>query len=892
RSLDGDDWRIRPHLGLEAALAAARAAVAAPDIPSDQARATEIHAVHTAADAVAGWFPARVPGSVVDDLLRAGEVPDPYVERNSRLVEWVATRAWTYRRTIDAPRLAPGERAWLRFDGIDAAGHVVLDGRSVADHEGMFVPLELEITEQLGRDGGRHELAVVVEPAPDDEPQVGRTSRVRVHKSRMGYGWDFCPRLIHQGLWQSVSLTTAGPVRIRDVWARPTVAPDLARATILVEVTVDAALSAVAPDGPSPRPLSVVASLTGTGGPGTVLAEATAPAPASGGTVTLELAVDGPDLWWPNGHGPQPLHDVRVALVDDGVAVDERHVRVGFRRIERRENAGAPAGAEPWTFVVNGRPIELLGWNWTPVDTLYGVPQPDRLGHLLRLAAASGAAILRVWGGGLIETEAFYDACDRLGLLVWQEFSQSSSGLDNAPSEDPAFVERMRSEAEAIVPLRRNHPSLAIWCGGNELQAADGRPLDDAGSPVLAALHDVVARLDPDRVWLPSSPSGPRFHNRLAEIEADPDGLHDVHGPWEHQGLAEQHRLWDAGTSLLNSEFGVEGMTNRRTHERLIAPEHRWPADRSNPIDRHLGDWWINEPLVQASFGGRLTDLGSLRRASQWLQAEGLRYGVEANRRRWPRNTGSLPWQLNESFPNAWCTAVVDHRGEPKPAYHAVRRAFGPTLVCARFASPALRGAARFEADVYAWSGEGGREEPAPLSAAGAWTAAARLIRVDGAVVAEEVWPVAIVGREPIVAARFSVELPDEGRRELLLFDLALRDGAGRQRSTNRYVIARGDDLSGLLDLPAARLDVAVEAAGDRWRLDVAHRDGPAAVGIVVHDDRPIEVPGWPELDDNALDLLPGETRTIEVRWMDAPRDGRRLLVTGWNVGPIEVVAP
>jgi len=258
-SLDGEDWQLRPHLGLEAALSAARtsraggepaasggetAASGGPAAASGGEGAASdgaaIHAIHTAAEAAADWLPARVPGSVLDDLIRAGEVEDPYVERNSRAVEWVSERAWTYRRSIDVPPLGDGERAWLQFNGIDSAGHVFLDGLEIARHAGTFAPLEVALNAGALH-GGRHELAVVVEPAPPSEPQVGRTSLVRVHKPRMSYGWDFCPRLIHQGLWQSVSLITAGPVRIADVWARPVVAEDLQSATVDVRVALDLA---------------------------------------------------------------------------------------------------------------------------------------------------------------------------------------------------------------------------------------------------------------------------------------------------------------------------------------------------------------------------------------------------------------------------------------------------------------------------------------------------------------------------------------------------------------------------------------------------------------------------------------------------------------------------
>jgi beta-mannosidase len=845
-SLDGPGWQIRSHPGTDAALAAAArpSSRSAPD-----------------------WLPGRVPGTVLDDLWQAGEIPDPEVERNSRLAEWVPQRAWAYRRSLEAPRLEAEERAWLRFSGLDHAGHVWLDEELIESHAGMFVPFEIDVTDRLrAASSGVHELSVVIEPAPADEPQVGRTSRVRIHKARMNYGWDFCPPTIHQGLWQSVDLVTAGRVRIGDVWARAALDPDLRNGSVRVRVTLDVAVAGA---------IRVLAALEGRPETATSV---DVEVDLAGASPTIEadlvLEVTDPGLWWPNGSGEQHLHRLVVRVEDAGSLADERDLAIGFRRIERVPNAGAREDARPWTFVVNGRPTPIQGWNWAPLDARYGVPRPAKLAHLIRLARASHANLLRVWGGGLIETEAFYNACDRAGLLVWQEFSQSSSGLDNEPATDAAYVEAIAAEAERIVPLRRNHPSLAIWCGGNELAAADGRPLDDE-APVLAALRDVVARLDPDRPWLPTSPSGPRFHNRLADIEADPDGLHDVHGPWEHQGLTAQNALYDRGTSLFSSEFGVEGMANRRQADRLIAPEHRWPADRSNPVYRHLGDWWNNAELVQASFGGRLEDVETMRRASQQLQADGLRYAVEANRRRWPRNSGTIPWQLAESYPNAWCTAVVDHLGDPKPAWHAVRRAWAPFLVCASFAAPVLSGTRRFEWTAWA---------SARSSVPGA-RIRQRIRRLDGSIVDETRASLTVGPERSVAAAPSRVALREaDGAFVLLELELLGADDDHSSLATNRYVIAQGNDLAGLLDLQAASLGVDVEREVDRWRVHLEHRAGPAALGLQVTDARSPTEAGWAEIEDSGLELLPGEMRQVVVDWADAPTEGRALRIHGWNV--------
>jgi beta-mannosidase len=576
----------------------------------------------------------------MDDLVRAGELPDLYVERNSRAAEWVPERAWVYRT-----RISCSDTSTVRFNGVDHETTVFVDGVETAHHVGCFTPFEVVLS------GGDHLLCVVVHAAPESEPQVGRTSRVRVHKPRMNYGWDFCPRLVHQGIWRSVTIDEPAPA------------------------------------GPAARPRAVLGS------------------------------------------------DYRL----DGELVK--------------------------------------GWNWVPVDALYGVPRPEKVERLMRLAARSGANLLRVWGGGLLESEHFYGLCDELGLAVWQEFSQSSSGFESVPSTDPAFVEALAQDAREVVPRIARHPSLSVWCGGNELDADDD-------SPALAALRSVVEELDPSRAWLPTSP--------FREV--------DAHGPWEHQGLRRHYAHYDAPQQfLLHSEFGVEGMTNRAAHEALISAEHRWPADRTNPVYEHLGAWWNNAPLVQECFDGRLAELETMRRASQWLQYDGLRYAVEARLR---AGIGVIPWQLNESYPNAWCTAVVDWHGVPKPAYWGVARAYRPGHPTAQFSTCTWGGEAEVRARIHG-------------------DVVARLVNLDGRVVAES--------RGEIASS--SVDLDD-----VFLLDLEGR---------NRYVMTTATTLAPLLDLERTGLELRDGVLRNVGRV--------AAIGVVLEGD----------VDDNVIDLLPGEVVNV-----------------------------
>lgn len=831
-SLDGADWWCKGYLGEEWLLRRAFA----PD-------STDVH----------GWVGGRVPGSVLDDLVRAGAVPDPLVDRNSLACEWVADRTWVYRRDVELPE--PVDGAVLEFDGIDHAAQVFLNGVHVGDHAGAFSPARFDVGGAAR--AGRNLVAVVIAPAPDTEPHIGRTERVRVVKSRMTYGWDFCPRLVHQGIWDHARLVVPEPVRLHDLLARPDLRGDVARLHWRVGVASTAAVAAE---------LSVELRYEGA-----VVASAasTVDLQTPDGVLKGSLDVENPALWWPNGHGAQPLYELRVRLRVGGVE-EHASATTAFRRVELVANEEASGGARPYTFMVNGRRVHVQGWNWVPMHVHHGVEDHARLDHLLGLAARAGANLLRVWGGGLIERASFYERCDRLGLMIWQEFPLSSSLHGSVPSDDPAYVDTVLDAARQIVARRRNHASLVLWCGGNELDGTDGRPARGS-EPVLVGLEKVVGELDPDRPWLPTSPTGPAATFTAPAVEADPDGQHDVHGPWEHQGLTGQHELYARATSLFHSEFGVEGMADRATIEAYLSPAHRWPADRSNPHVVHRGDFWVNTPLLERIFGP-IGDLPTLVAASQLLQADGLRTAIESNRRRQWRNSGSIPWQLNEPFPNVFCTSAVDHTGRPKAAYYAVAQAYADLLVSAELPTQAWAGYDRFRSTV--WASSHHQDLPHASVDAALRDATGRVhhrttlvgdVRAAASVRLGEVsWPL------------------DTGRLPLFWLDLALHDRDGRTRATSRWLCSGGDDLRALRQLPSPRLRTSWTATGRT--LEVRNVGDQVAVDVRAVDARPVGTPGYVWFDAGNLTLFPGERVSIGAGATGTRLDPDTVTVAAWNI--------
>ncbi|RPJ50094.1 MAG: hypothetical protein EHM21_05710, partial [Chloroflexi bacterium] len=361
-----------------------------------------------------GWNRATVPGSVQHDLWQAGMIPDPYAGMNSLAIEWVPERTWLYKRSFSANPDLRGKRIELVFEGVDYSARFYLNGELLGQNTGMFLPAAFTVGDRLNYDR-ENLLVVVIDPAPFEQPQIGYTSRVSTQKARMNYWWDFCPRMVHLGIWQDVYLRVSGSARIEEVHVQPELSADLQRAEIDVHCRLDV------PDNFETR---LVVRLRKAGEEAVIQEERLSFGLGQQDGV-IRLSLERPELWWPNGSGAQPLYEVEVAALVADEPSDSQRVTFGIHRLAFEPNEGAAQGTLPYNLVVNGRKIYIQGWNWVPMDALYGVEQPEKRERLLRLAKNANVNLLRVWGGGLIEKEAFYELCDHLGILVWQEFIQS-----------------------------------------------------------------------------------------------------------------------------------------------------------------------------------------------------------------------------------------------------------------------------------------------------------------------------------------------------------------------------------------------------------------------------------------------------------------------------------
>jgi beta-mannosidase len=320
-------------------------------------------------------------------------------------------------------------------------------------------------------------------------------------------------------------------------------------------------------------------------------------------------------------------------------------------------------------------------------------------------------------------------------------------------------------------------------------------------------------------------------------------------------------------------------MTNRRAMEALVPEADRWPADRSNPVYRHLGEWWNNAALVHECFGGRLHELESMRTASQFLQATGLAYAIEADRRRSPRLSMVLPWQLGESYPNAWCTSVVDYRGEPKPSFFAATRAFAPTRVTVRTDRTAWGGHAQARIEIWAWADHGVGVET---------IVRARAKDPFGRILSSCEFRVAPVA-DPRQVGVFEVDL--DGVPDVFVWDLEWCTTGGEVLDREVVIATSRATLEGLLTLGPAQVETSVNWIGSIAEVSVRHVAGPLVPALRLRDARPPGEPGSLLTTGDPRPLLPSEERILSVDFAGTT-SRRGAVLEGWNLAEMKIGQP
>lgn len=631
---------------------------------------------------------ATVPGNVELDLLAAGKIKNPELGNNIYNLREFEAYQWWYFKTFETPKTSVGEKVEIVFGGLDCMGKIWINNQLVGTTDNMLIDHRFDITKLLNP-SGTNTIYVCIDPVVAEAQKyvsatVGnrmlhRTEYQHIRKASHMYGWDIMPRVISAGLWRDVSLEIKKTTRIEDVyWMTNSVDVPQKKANLLVDWQFST-------NYPTIDKLKMEVSLKrGT----KVVYERSYPLYTLCNRQKIDL--ENVDFWWPRGYGDPALYDATVRIVDaKGNVLDENKQKVGVRFVEliRSDVASAEVPGE-FVFKVNGEKIFVRGTNWVSLDAFHSRDK-SHVKAALDMAFDLNCNMIRCWGGNVYEDHDFYNLCDENGVMVWQDFSFAGTPY----SQDPEFLEKVRKEAINVVIKLRGHPSLALWCGNNEIDYYFLKLFSKAVNPKFdkisrEVLPQVIWEFDPLREFLPSSPycSEECFKYQPGGGIINHNAMPQVH-LWGPRGYYKASFYTDVNASFV-SEIGYHGCPNRVSLEKMFDPEFVYPWSNG----WNFNDEWQTKAVrphpdftdhderntlminqVKALFGECPNDLDKFIFASQVVQAEAMKYFVEFWRMDKFRRTGIIWWNLRDGWPII-SDAIVDYYNSKKLAYYYIKQ--------------------------------------------------------------------------------------------------------------------------------------------------------------------------------------------------------------------------
>lgn len=804
-------------------------------------------------------LPADLPGDFHTALLAAGTIPDPFAGDNEKRIQWIGQRGWTVSRefTVAAADLEREQRWLLECDSIDTVAELFINDILVARTSNMFVPLRVDVAAALkpgtnrievrfdSPDSVAHERAKTLPyPVPHEVYKTQAMHRNLLRKVQCHSSWDWGIAMLVSGVYGSIVIRPVAVEALHSVWGVPRHNQG-AQWILPLHIAWDTPAGAFgtcdAPVG-APNQAITVQVLDATGSQVAQHQLAAQPSDSAElpagvtltdrGVLRVDVAVHDPQLWWPAGYGEQPLYTVVVRM-----GAEERSFRTAFRTIEvvnERDEVGTSM-----FFRVNGRAVWAKGANWIPVDAFPARQTTARYRKLLEDMRGAHMNMVRVWGGGQYEPEVFYDICDELGLLVWQDFMFSCALY---PSQQ-WFLSEVREEVQAQTRRLMRHPSVALWCGNNEnigalgwyevSRANPGRYIIDFDRLNDGVISKEVAKIDDSRVFWPSSPAA---------------GEGDFSDNWHDDSSGDMHywSVWHEGkpfaayldvTPRFCSEFGFQSFPSMPTLRSFAADdqlnptapqmEHHQRAPRGNTVVVETISRYFRFPF----------DFADFVYLSQVQQAMAIDTAVSYWRSKRPTSMGALYWQLNDLWPVvSWSS--IEYDGRWKLLHYEARRFFAPLRV-ACFVRDGQVEAHLLNDTAHSFSGT--------LTLRGLdWTGAelwsTQLAAHVAADSAAQLW------RSAIAELSFA---PDQG---FIVASIATKDADAPAAAIERDFTLLTDYKSVPLQQPRIEL-----AFPDERSLHVTCHDAPAFWLTLEPEDAKVQP------SDNGLFLLPGESRTIDL---------------------------
>lgn len=607
-----------------------------------------------------------VPGTVHTDLLKAEIISEPYYADNELKLNWVQEIDWIYENTFNLPQGFDFKKSiYLECTGLDTITKICLNGNVLGITENMFRKYVFFINSHLLKNNNTLQIRFFspLKQARMLEKKYGKldvalnSERVYLRKAQYSFGWDWGPSFPTMGIWRPIYLLQRELAWIGDVRFHTKMLQKNS-ATVLISIDLH---------GETSNKLRLVIYLWDDHQ--NIRKELSS---VQKKTIRQTVKINKPVLWWPNGEGEPHLYHLKIELYGErGKLFDRRITTVGIRTIRLLTE---DKGENSFRFIVNDRPIFVKGVNWIPADSFLPSIVPEKYQTLLNLAKTANVNMIRVWGGGIYEEGNFYEFCDKLGLMVWQDFMFACGSYP----EHPNFLENIKEEFQQNINRLQHHPCLALWCGNNENEW--GWYLQQGGSvnkmPGYRIYHniipDILKKFDPLQPYWPSSPFG---------TDSDPNSTNsgNTH-QWEIWSTWVDYTEVKSDESLFVTEFGFQGPANRTTLEKVIPnSEHH---SQSEIFEFHNKQIEGTERIFRFLSGHlpirfKWDDFIYL---SQLNQGFALKTCVEHWRSRWPDTAGSIIWQLNDCWPaTSW--SLIDYKLEPKIAYYFVKRAFAPVFV-------------------------------------------------------------------------------------------------------------------------------------------------------------------------------------------------------------------
>lgn len=620
------------------------------------------------------WLKTSVPSSIYTSLIQAGQFSQSEIDTYPEKFAWVSEKPWVYRKTFDISQdLSACDRIDLVFDGLDTIASIWLNDKLLGKTNNMFIPFMFDITKLLKRQNNL--LMVKFEPAVAhakklmsrytsfDESDFINPYRVYIRKAQFQFSWDFCPALPGCGIWRPVQLEGTKKAGIADVHVR-TIDCNRLYADIKIAVKLDTVTSQ-----------ELLCKLTLSNGKKTIKQKLIFNTGEDFHSTVIR--VEEPSLWWPAGYGQQHLYQLKLQLLSDDEPIDIMQKKIGIRIVKLNCSSGEKY--QRFQFEVNGQPIFAKGANWIPASIFAGSTNSDDYEKLLLAAKNANMNMLRVWGGGFYEADKFYELCDELGIMLWQDFMFACAYYPDREW----FAKEIKKEATAVIKRLRNHPSMVLWCGNNEIDwmhhtGKMGQGKKFYGKAIYhKLLPQLVAELDPDSNYIPTTPL-----DEKGKFKTGKSLTFHQWQVWSGHQPTRKYQSQQADIPPFVTEFGIQSMPDIETVKGFCPAQQMRIA--SLPIEKHNYQLDGNSRLYRyvSDLFGSAKNLEQFVYLSQITQARAVKTYVEHLRAHNLKNSGTLFWQFNDcSAAISW--SAIDYTKRPKALYYYAKRFFKKILITA-----------------------------------------------------------------------------------------------------------------------------------------------------------------------------------------------------------------